>query len=389
VDDLATLLAISGYAGGNLCLAQGGGGNTSVKAADGGWIWIKASGFRLAELRAGHGYLAVDLPALLNVLRDPALRALPPAAAHLEAERRVQAAVLDRAAPRPSLETTFHAGLGRVVLHTHPVYANAFTCMAGGQALLADATGGASAWVPYAAPGYALGMAVDDVRARPGAGYSGGRALVWLENHGVIASGETAEAVIALTEAACRLGERVFGALPAEALATAAPPAGLAAWAEALAVVLRARPEAAPAVVRPARYSALNAAAADPPRWLSAGPLVPDDVVYAGRQVWAAPHAQPAAAWLEAAGGAAALGSRWAVAVTGLGVVLAAPSERYAAAMEENLLAHVLVRRLIARRGAAQSLPAAEVDYLVNMESEAYRQAVAEMDEGPRTTAEG
>ena len=45
--------------------------------------------------------------------------------------------------------------------------------------------------------------------------------------------------------------------------------------------------------------------------------------------------------------------------------------------MEENLLAHVLIRRLIARRGLARSLPPAEVSYLLSMESEKYRQAIA------------
>jgi hypothetical protein len=45
--------------------------------------------------------------------------------------------------------------------------------------------------------------------------------------------------------------------------------------------------------------------------------------------------------------------------------------------MEENLLAHVLVRRLIARRGEARPLAEGEVGYLLGMEAEKYRQAVA------------
>jgi hypothetical protein len=44
--------------------------------------------------------------------------------------------------------------------------------------------------------------------------------------------------------------------------------------------------------------------------------------------------------------------------------------------MEENLLAHVLVRQLIARRGAALALPPEEIDYLAEMESEKYRQTI-------------
>ena len=65
------------------------------------------------------------------------------------------------------------------------------------------------------------------------------------------------------------------------------------------------------------------------------------------------------------------------VTVTGLGVVFAASGHHMVDAMEENLLAHVLTRQLIARRGRARVLPPDEIDYLRSMESEKYREAVA------------
>ena len=68
---------------------------------------------------------------------------------------------------------------------------------------------------------------------------------------------------------------------------------------------------------------------------------------------------------------------RLVVAVAGQGVVLAGPSEAFVAAMEETLLAHVLVRRLIARRGEAVTLPRAECAALAGMEAEKHRQAMA------------
>ena len=62
-----------------------------------------------------------------------------------------------------------------------------------------------------------------------------------------------------------------------------------------------------------------------------------------------------------------------AIAVEGTGVVLIARNERLVTAMEETLLAHVLIRMLITRRGKVRTLPKSEVDYLKSMESEKYR----------------
>ncbi|MCC6187618.1 MAG: class II aldolase [Anaerolineales bacterium] len=374
MSDIRALLEISHYAGRDLLLAQGGGGNSSVKSADRTRLWIKASGLRLAQLREGFGYVELDLAALVALVRDPLLRAAPRATAHAEAVRRVQAAVFGDNSLRPSLETTFHALLGPVVLHTHPIYVNALTCLAGGQALLAEALGVLPTWVPYAAPGYALGVAVDQARAASG---EPAPAAIYLANHGLVAAGETAEAVIAATKRAGALGKRVFGALAAEALETMAPPAGLAHWASELAMALqRLAGWPAGAAVRPTCYGALHGAATEPERWLAAGPLVPDDVVYNGRRVWVAPAQMPAARWLSAQPDAQGEAGRLVVAVAGRGVVVAAASEALAEAMEATLLAHVLIRRLVARRGTARPLAPEEVAYLAEMESERYRQAM-------------
>ena len=50
---------------------------------------------------------------------------------------------------------------------------------------------------------------------------------------------------------------------------------------------------------------------------------------------------------------------------------------RAAMMREEQLLAHVLVRLLIARRGRPRYLPADEIGRLSTMEAERYRRAVA------------
>jgi rhamnose utilization protein RhaD (predicted bifunctional aldolase and dehydrogenase) len=382
-DDLTDLLAISRYAGADLLLVQGGGGNTSVKSADGARMWIKASGLRLEAMRADHGYVEADLPALRLLLADEGLRSLPADEAHEAGVRGVAAALRAGGGPRASLETPFHAALDRLVLHTHPVYVNAFTCMVGGAAALAEsvvetAIGGPILRLPYATPGFALGAVVADGLATAGA--SGLRpAVVVLANHGLIVHGGDAPVLVHRTERMTTLGETHFGPLSEGALEVAVAEPGLARWAEEWRRVLVATGVvAAEAVVRPARFSLLHAAVGMADRWLTLGPLMPDDVVYAGRRVFFAAAGGGPTEFVSEVAESTDLAGRLAVAVEGLGLVLAGPSEGFVAAMEENLLAHVLVRQLIARAGGeAQALPSAAVEALCAMESETYRRAVA------------
>lgn len=350
--EVAQLVDLSRAVGGDPLLVQGGGGNASIKSADGARMWIKASGFRLADVAPDHGHVVTDVAALVASIRDPALAALPRRQAHETSVGHVQAAVRDGGRFRPSLETGVHAALpARVVLHTHAVFVNALSCMEGGERALGDL----GPVVAYEPPGYALAVAVDRAwRARRTEA-----PLIALANHGLIAMGETPDAALAATRRTVAAAEAFFGPLEADACADALPPPALVEWA--------ARMRTRAPVVRPTKLAALLDAATEPDRWLRAGPLVPDDVVYFGRHV---PLADKADAM--PAGPLAPV-----TVVAGLGVVLAGASDAAVDAIEETLLAHVLIRRLIARRGQPRTLPGHEIDYLVAMESEHYRSAVA------------
>src|SRR5687768_2282830 len=149
-------------------------------------MWIKASGLRLAQVQPGFGFLETYVEALIGLLDDPALRALPRQAAHEAAVARTQAATVGGGALRPSLETTFHAVLARVVLHTHAVYVNAFTCMVDGLDALSLNLPEPTVWVPYATPGYALGRAVGAGVREFEEEWSATAETIFLENHGFI-----------------------------------------------------------------------------------------------------------------------------------------------------------------------------------------------------------
>lgn len=373
--EIGELVKVSQFAARDILLVQGGGGNASIKSSGGTRMWIKASGFRLREVSRGSGYVEADLPALIALMRHPGLAAGPRSLAHEEFVRRIQVTTRGAAGLRPSLEIGFHAVLGRVVLHTHPVYVNAFACMEGGETALADTLGQPVVWARYEPPGYALGAEVDAVaatfqRARGHLPFG-----IVLRNHGLIASGASGADVIATTRRLVRAGRAYFGGVRARARACVSPPRQLIGWAERLEQVLRKRSPGRSVVVRATTRVALVQAADDPDRWLTAGPLVPDDVVYSGHKVWKADAARSPETWLDGEVGCES--GKMIVAVTGLGVIFAGSSHQMLEAMEENLLAHVLIRQLIARRGRARVLPPDEVDYLQSMESEKYREAVA------------
>jgi len=67
---LTDLIRISNTTGKDFTLVQGGGGNTSVKTADGKYMYIKASGTALKDMNAKQGWRRLRLDAVLSVIED-------------------------------------------------------------------------------------------------------------------------------------------------------------------------------------------------------------------------------------------------------------------------------------------------------------------------------
>lgn len=360
--DLDDLVRISSYAGGDIRLAQGGGGNTSVKSADGSFLWIKASGFRLAEVTRSGGWLGVSLEQLNSQRRDPTLEALPPREAHEVSTKRVQEAASD-ARLRPSLETSFHAWLpDRLVLHTHSIWANCFSCMVGGRNLLEESF--PVEWIAYQTPGYLLGKAI----AASDASSKSRMHSYLLENHGWITTGERPEEAITRHEAIRPRAELIFGPLP-DHTQESPPEEEITAWAADWA---RLAAKAGYAITAcPAARDILRTAEEDCP---ARGALVPDDVVYGIHAVERVAGGVSAANWFNRGEINTRMRIVW---LEGQGFVLIGPSKKAIHTMEENLLANVLLHRMIPRVGRVQPLPADEIDYLGSMDSEKYRRDVA------------
>ena len=193
-------------------LAILGEGNTSVRLEEGRFA-VKASGRNLATL-AADGVAECRLDAILPLFGEEGL-------ADAEIDARLLAARLRPEQGKPSVEALFHAHLLSLpgvnfVGHAHPVAANALLCSPRAREfaehrLCPDeivCCGPASVLVPYVDPGVPLARAIRDAVTAFIHARSLPPRIILLENHGVIALGATANAVLAamlMTEKAARI----------------------------------------------------------------------------------------------------------------------------------------------------------------------------------------
>lgn len=417
------LIEVANHYGRDPEYSRAGGGNASVKLD--GVLYIKPSGVPLATLAAD------DLvPLRIDVLLD-ALRSDEPVAGDPVRAAALRAQIRDVKGRRPSVEILFHALIpDALVLHSHPLVANALTCNADAEGLAARLLGDDAVVVPYIDPGVPLARGVEAARTaytertgRPAPG------ITLLRNHGIIVSGDSAAEITERTE-------RVTGAIRAAIeAAPVAPPtvipeldddrhAAAAAGREESRRTPRERgeeqtrdlapeqgtesqesPEAQLARVRNAiaptlrgllgsedALAVVTSDAGDLVRSvtttpageaiLTGGPLIPDQIVYAGSfpaVVDLAGDADPAAAASAAVAGFRATHGKDPVIVVVPGLV-AFGAGRDLAAAQTALATFTDALRVVRdanRIGQVQVLDAVQRGFIENWEAEAYRKAIA------------
>ena len=284
-NSLAQLIEISHAVGANREYVQAAGGNTSVKSPDGRTMAIKASGTALTLMSETDGWVEMDVAAVLSVLDRTDLAALPVK----EREARVleclhAAAVGGRG--RPSVETALHAMLGRVVVHTHAVAANALNCGPGLAALAEICPPGElpPLWVPYTDPGWCLATAVRTAAEAYRQQHGSAPAVIFMENHGLLVAGSGRRRV---PGAPRRMGGAVRAVFRAgwRRRSRPAPEIGSAALRKTMVELRRVWREAFGA--RPfVRFSGdkelAGAACSEAADIFAAGSLTPDHIVYTG-----------------------------------------------------------------------------------------------------------
>ena len=180
-----------------------GEGNASARIDEETFI-IKASGSRLGTLQE-QDVIQCRMKMLLPLLDSGDL-------SDSEVETALMASRTDSASRKPSIETLFHVYLlshpmAEFVAHTHPLAVNQVLCSPMARAfaerrLFPDQVvycGMASVFVPYTDPGLPLAQAI---RRRTNSFIKKYRDLpqtIFLENHGLVALGTTAQGVIATT----------------------------------------------------------------------------------------------------------------------------------------------------------------------------------------------
>ena len=366
--------------------SRAGGGNSSAKAD--GVLWIKPSGRSLAALTPD-SLIPLDMAPLLAMLQADA------GAAGSEGVMRVAMGARLRTSDdrRPSVECLFHALIpDRFVLHTHPTWVNALCCSRDGEAVAGELFGDDALWVPYVDPGLPLAREIarrrhlheDRTGAQP-------PPVTLLQSHGLIVSGDSAEAVSATSD-------RVVAAIRERARADVRSAAAGTPAAEARAIVAALAPALRGLLATGARLrvvafddSPVVAEAVGTPAGLhlvGAGPLTPDQIVYTGSRVLVLDR-PPALAAGSVVGHAREALARHReagpelpaiVVVPGVGVLAAGDTPRQAETARHVYVDALRVGLGALRFGGVRLMTEEERRFIEEWEAEDYRRGV---DAGP------
>jgi NAD(P)-dependent dehydrogenase (short-subunit alcohol dehydrogenase family)/rhamnose utilization protein RhaD (predicted bifunctional aldolase and dehydrogenase) len=375
-ESLAQLIAISRAVGANPAYVQAGGGNTSVKSQDGRTMAIKASGTPLTAMSETAGWVEVDTARALSIFDRKDLATLEANAREAGVVQHLSAAVIGGSG-RPSVETALHAMLGRVVIHTHPVAANALNCGPGLKALGEITPAGElpPLWVPYTDPGWRLAITVKSVAEAYEKKHHHAPVVLFMENHGLLVSAPEAQACVALHNEWVRRCEQYFA--PQAPLLRA--PSGLdsAALRKAMVWLRRTWSEvrgSAP-FARLTNDAELAAVACDErAETLAGGSLSPDHIVYDGSRAVLGESLEDLAAKLKPALSEKAP-PRVAM-IRNVGTFLLAENATKLDAAEALGVAAARITRLAVGRGGAHNLSPASAEFIINWEAEHYRSAL-------------
>ena len=193
---------------------QGGGGNTSVKL-DGLLMAVKASGFRLSDIREDRAYAVLDYSALRRFYQEMDSSSFPDIEKEGSARIKASACSVDGIETlRPSVEAGFHSLLDTYVAHSHAIYANLATCSAECDEIVSAALKNADyafGIVPYVDPGARLTFAIRDEMRRVRAECGRVPSVFFLKNHGVVAHDMDPVACLRIHEDANRRIALAFG----------------------------------------------------------------------------------------------------------------------------------------------------------------------------------
>ncbi len=182
MNEIASLVEISKYAGERFDLVQAGGGNSSVKLENEEML-IKASGFLLSDVTTSSGYSKVSTKKIANIVENSSI-ITESSKRNKESKTSQLVKEATRAtANRPSIETLLHSLLYKYTLHTHPIVVNILVVRKDWVDILNSLFGEEKiAIVEYKTPGIELALTLNEELHK----FDTIPNIIFLQNHGLI-----------------------------------------------------------------------------------------------------------------------------------------------------------------------------------------------------------
>ena len=201
--DLAKLIKISNTTGKDPSLTQGAGGNTSVKTADGRFMFIKASGTALKDMTVHRGWRKLRLDKLHGVIKNKCLAKMTTGKREKEILSLHLISCCDGidSSARPSVEANLHALLDKCIIHLHPLVVGAYVNSKNGRAEIGKLFKSEKCpplWIPYAPPGYPIAIKTSRLVAAYEKQYGQKPAIIFLAKHGLFVTAPNADGAMRL-----------------------------------------------------------------------------------------------------------------------------------------------------------------------------------------------
>ena len=209
--EISELIEISRFYGKNKEYVIAGGGNTSFK--DETTVWIKASGYPLAELDE-EGLVILNREKLQIISGkiysdDPVLR-------EEQVKNDLNGSIINpERNKRPSVETSLHELIRyKYVVHLHPTLINGILCSRNAKNSILKLLGEKVLFVPYTDPGYTLFKKLEGDIFSYREKYIHDPQIIMLENHGSIVSADSTQEIKKLYEEIIMAVETQVSPLP-------------------------------------------------------------------------------------------------------------------------------------------------------------------------------
>jgi NAD(P)-dependent dehydrogenase (short-subunit alcohol dehydrogenase family)/rhamnose utilization protein RhaD (predicted bifunctional aldolase and dehydrogenase) len=375
---LADLIKISTAVGKDTLLVQGGGGNTSVKTADGKYMYIKASGTALKDMDLQAGWRRMNIDAVMSVVKDPTLAKLDVNTREIEVVNRLLLCCQDnvKSGARASVEAHLHAMLDDCVIHLHPVVVGSYVNAKNGETIIEKMFASEKyppLWVPYIDPGFMLGREMFKLISGYQSCFGQKPQIILLEKHGLFVAHHSPKAamqlvhkVIGMLSSKLKQPKAVKKATVSQDTITAAK------------LAIRKAVHEASGKYESVHYFMNDAIAGfmarkDAAKLLAVGSLTPDELVYAnGAPLWfEKSDAGKIAAKLKAQ---INRGQKVAAAflLKGIGLFVIA-DEKTAPIINDIVASSLFIRTNAAVLGGVHVLTKREGDFINNWEAEAFR----------------